>query len=191
MEGRLGATLTASGALYALRRACYAPLPPDTIVEDLLVPMRARRLGYRVLYDPEAVGTDVAASTVAGEFTRRVRVATGSFRALREILGIRLGPMTAFALLSHKILRWALPFLLLGLLLSSALLWERPLYRAVLAAQGLFYAWAAVGFVWRTRLSRVRYALIPYYLTAIHIAYLVGFYRFAVGRREATWQRVS
>ncbi|HSE05569.1 MAG TPA: glycosyltransferase family 2 protein [Methylomirabilota bacterium] len=191
MEGRLGATLTASGALYALRRACYAPLPADTIVEDLLVPMNARRLGYRVLYDPEAIGTDYAASTVAGEFTRRVRVATGSFRALRQLVGIPLGPMTTFALFSHKFLRWILPFLLLGLLVASAVLWERPLYRGFLIAQVLFYAWAAIGFGFRTRLSNVRYALIAYYLTAIHVAYLVGFYRFAIGRRGATWQRVS
>jgi cellulose synthase/poly-beta-1,6-N-acetylglucosamine synthase-like glycosyltransferase len=191
MEGRLGATLTASGAIYALRRACYTPLPPDTIVEDLLVPMNARRRGYRVLYDPEAVGTDFAASTVAGEFTRRIRVATGSFRALRQLVGIPLGPMTAFALFSHKILRWMLPFLLLGLLATSALLWERPLYRGFLVAQVLFYAWAGLGFALRARLANVRYALIAYYLTAIHVAYLIGFYRFAIGRREATWQRVS
>lgn len=193
MEARLGATLTASGAIYALRRECYAPLPPETLVEDLLVPMNARRAGYRVLYDPEAVATDFAASTVAGEFTRRVRIATGSFQALGRLAAIRLGPMTAFALFSHKVLRWILPLPLIGVLVTSAVLWHHPfyLYRAVLLAQGLFFAWAALGFLFRRRVQHVPYALIAYYLVTIHLAYVVGFVRYVTGRTERAWQRVS
>jgi len=191
MEARLGATLTASGAIYALRRRCYVPLPPDTLVEDLLVPMNARRAGYRVLYDPEAMATDFAAAAVAGEFTRRVRVATGSFRVLPRLVAIRLGPMTTFAFFSHKVLRWILPFLLIGLLVTSATLWSRPVYRAMFIAQGVFYAWAALGFLFRQRLQGIPYALMGYYLLAIHLAYLVGFVRCLTGRAEAAWQRVS
>jgi cellulose synthase/poly-beta-1,6-N-acetylglucosamine synthase-like glycosyltransferase len=191
MEARLGATLTASGALYALRRPCYPRLSADSLVEDLLIPMNARRLGYRVLYDPEAVGTDYAAATVSGEFTRRVRVAMGSFLVLRRLIGIRLDPMTTFAFLSHKLLRWILPFLLIGLLASSAALWAHPLYRGALAAQLLFYAWAGLGFLLRRRVEGIRYALFPYYLLAIHVAFLVGFIRVLTRRTESAWQRVN
>jgi cellulose synthase/poly-beta-1,6-N-acetylglucosamine synthase-like glycosyltransferase len=191
MEARLGATLTASGALYALRRGCYLPLTADMLVEDLLIPMNARRLGYQVRYDPEAVGTDYAASTVAGEFTRRVRVATGSFLMLRQLVGIRLDPMTAFAFVSHKLLRWVLPFLLIGLLAASAALAARPLYRVALAAQMVFYAWAVLGFLLRRRIHGIRYALIPYYLLAIHLAFLVGFARAMTRRTETAWHRVN
>jgi cellulose synthase/poly-beta-1,6-N-acetylglucosamine synthase-like glycosyltransferase len=191
MEARLGATLTASGAIYALRRRCYVPLPPDTLVEDLLVPMNVRRTGYRVLYDPEAVATDFAASTVAGEFTRRVRVATGSFRVLPHLASIRLGPMTTFAFFSHKVLRWILPFLLIGLFATSAGLWSQPFYRTIFIAQGTFYIWAALGFLLRRQVQGIRYALIPYYLMAIHFAYLVGFCRFLTGRVETAWRRVN
>ena len=191
MESRLGITLVASGAIYAVRRSCYPTLPADTLTDDLVVPLAVRRHGFRVLYDPEARATDFAASNVAGEFTRRVRVATGSFRCLRDLVRTPMDPLTAFAFFSHKFLRWVLPFLLLGLLASSAVLWERPLYRGVLIAQGLFYLWAALGFLGRRRMQEVRYALIAYYLLAIHLAYLVGFLHFLGGRREATWQRVS
>jgi cellulose synthase/poly-beta-1,6-N-acetylglucosamine synthase-like glycosyltransferase len=191
MEARLGVTLVASGAIYAVRRSCYPVLPADTLTEDLVVPLAVRRLGLRVLYEPEARATDFAASSVAGEFTRRVRVATGSFRSLRDLVRTPMDPLTAFAFFSHKLLRWVLPFLLLGLLASSAALWEQPLYRAVLIAQVLFYLWAALGFLGRRRMQEVRYALVAYYLLAIHLAYLVGFLHFLGGRREATWQRVA
>src|SRR5439155_5431425 len=86
MEARLGVTLGASGAIYALRCECYFPLAPNTIMDDFLIPMTARHAGYRVLYDPEARATDVAASSVAGEFARRVRVAAGSYRILGSLL---------------------------------------------------------------------------------------------------------
>jgi cellulose synthase/poly-beta-1,6-N-acetylglucosamine synthase-like glycosyltransferase len=191
MESRLGVTLTASGAIYAMRRECFVPFPADTLVEDLLVPMNARRAGYQVLYDPEAVATDFPASSVAGEFTRRVRIATGSFRALRGILRGPLDPLTAFAFFSHKLLRWTLPFLLIGMLLTSALLLHRPLYRALFAAQFAFYAWAGVGCIFRQRVQGIRYALVPYYLLAMHLAFLVGFVRYLSGRRESEWRQVN
>jgi cellulose synthase/poly-beta-1,6-N-acetylglucosamine synthase-like glycosyltransferase len=191
MEGRLGATLTASGAIYAVRRECYRPLPPGTLVEDLLVPMNARGTGHRVLYDPEAVGVDFAASSVAGEFARRVRIATGSFQVLFKLASVRLGVMTSFAFFSHKVLRWILPILLIGLLVSSILLRDHPVYRIALVAQGLLYVWAALGLVFRDQLKGIRFALLGYYLVAIHFAYLVGLFRCLTGRAAATWQRVS
>ena len=190
MESRIGVTLTASGAIYALRRECFVPLSADTLVEDLVVPMTARRLGFRVLYDPEARGTDFAASTVAGEFARRVRIATGSFRALGGLLRGPLDPVTAFAFVSHKLLRWTLPFLLIGMLVSSAALLEAPLYRALFALQVLFYGWGLVGYLFRARIQGIRFALLAYYLLAIHLAFLVGFVRYLSGRREIEWRQV-
>lgn len=191
MESRIGVTLTASGAIYALRRECFVPLSADTLVEDLVVPMTARRLGFRVLYDPNARGTDFAAPTVAGEFSRRVRIATGSFRALGGLLRGPLDPVTAFAFVSHKLLRWMLPFLLIGMLVTSAAMVDSPLYRALFVLQVLFYAWALAGYLLRPRIQRIRYALVPYYLLAIHLAFLVGFVRYLCGRREIEWRQVS
>lgn len=191
MEGRLGATLTASGAIYALRRQCYRPLAADVLIEDFAMPMNARKLGYRVIYDAEAVATDFAAASVAGEFTRRVRLAVGSFRALGEFARIRLRPFTYLVFFSHKLLRWVLPFLLIGLLVSNGVLWSNPLYRVAFIGQLFFYLWAGVGFVFQHRMQRTRYALMGYFLLAIHLAFLVGFVRFLVGRQEATWQRVN
>ncbi|HZP01363.1 MAG TPA: glycosyltransferase family 2 protein [Terriglobia bacterium] len=191
MEARLGSTLTASGAIYALRRQCYPVLSPDTLIEDFVIPMHARKLGYRVLYDPEVVATEFAAASVKDEFTRRVRLATGSFRALGELAYINLDLVTCLAFVSHKVLRWIMPFLQVGLLVGGALMLDRPVYRHILAIQLVFYLWAAAGLLFRRRLQGVRYALVGYFLVAMHAAFLVGFLRFVLGRGGATWQRVT
>ena len=192
MEARLGATLTASGAIYALRRACYRPLTPDDLIDDFVVPMRARTLGVLVVFDPEAQAIEFAAESVRDEFTRRVRIATGSFRALRELVRVPLAPLASLAFFSHKLLRWVLPFLLLGLFAANlALLDGGRFYVAMLAAQCAFYLWAGVGFLFRERVRRVPLALLCYFLVAINVAFLVGFLRFLGGRKEQAWQRVS
>ena len=191
MEARLGATLTASGAIYALRRECYRPLTADDVIDDFVVPMRARKLGFGVVFDPEAEGTEFAGDTVKDEFTRRVRLAVGSFRSLREFIRIPMGATTAFSFFSHKFLRWVLPFLLIGLFGSNLALLDRPIYQLTLAAQLGVYLWAALGLLFRERARRIPLVMLCYYLVAINVAFLVGFVRFLGGRRETAWQRVA
>jgi cellulose synthase/poly-beta-1,6-N-acetylglucosamine synthase-like glycosyltransferase len=191
MESRLGATLTASGAIYALRRAAWVPLTPDVMIDDFVVPFAARRLGYHVVFDPEAGAAESAEESVAHEFARRVRLAVGSFRALGQLARVRLDAFTSLAFFSHKVLRWVLPFLMLALLGTSAALWDRQFYRAVLLLQVLFYGWAAAGYVFRDRLAPLRYGLIGYFLLAINLAFLVGFVRFLFARQEVKWKRAA
>ncbi len=189
MEGRLGATLTASGACYAARRQCVPQLAAEALIDDLIVPMHARRERYRVVYDPEATACELAAATIDGEFIRRVRIGAGSFRALHELSLIRLPFLTLLAFLCHKVLRWIVPFLLVGLLISSAVLWSALPYSALLALQLVFYLWAAVGFLLRGR-KPLRYMLMGYFLLAMNVAFLIGFVRFLRGRQTVTWERV-
>jgi cellulose synthase/poly-beta-1,6-N-acetylglucosamine synthase-like glycosyltransferase len=191
MEARLGAILNASGCIYALRRECFSPIPQNTILEDFVIPMRARRLGFSVLYDPEAVAIEFPASSVSGEFTRRVRLAVGSFRALGDLVRVPWRGFTPFALISHKLLRWLVPFFAITLLLSNIFVMRSPSYRVALAAQVLFYCWAGLGFFFYQHMRRVRYGLVPYFLFAMHLAFIVGFFRCLVGADRAVWQKVS
>jgi len=191
MEARLGAILNASGAIYALRRECYPHLSQSTILEDFVIPMNARRLGFSVLYDPEAVALEFPASTVSGEFTRRVRLAVGSFRAFADLIRVPLRGFTLIALLSHKLLRWAVPFFLIGLLATTVLLCSGWFYRVVLVMQIAFYVWAGVGFLFYQEMRRIRYGLVAYFLFAMHLAFLVGFIRYLVGSEKPVWQKVS
>jgi cellulose synthase/poly-beta-1,6-N-acetylglucosamine synthase-like glycosyltransferase len=102
--------------------------------------MNVRSLGYKVHYDPEAKAVDYPASTVAGEFKRRVRIATGSFLALSSLLKVPLHGFTAFAFVSHKLLRWIVPLLLILVFASNLFLLGKPLYRVSLALQAAIYA---------------------------------------------------
>jgi cellulose synthase/poly-beta-1,6-N-acetylglucosamine synthase-like glycosyltransferase len=190
MEGRLGATLTASGAVYALRRKAYLPLDSKTILDDFVIPMNARREGYRVVYDPEAIATDYAPEGIEGEFTRRVRLATGSFTSLIDLLRVPMGGFGRFAFVSHKLLRWILPVVLCTLLVSNATLFRQPTYAAFGLLQLFFYSWAGIGYLFRKHTGRMKFVLLPYFLLAMNFAFLVGLFR-SFSKQGVIWQRVN
>ncbi|HTV54475.1 MAG TPA: hypothetical protein VMI06_06125, partial [Terriglobia bacterium] len=64
-------------------------------------------------------------------------------------------------------------------------------YSLLFGLQVIFYLWAAVGFLLRHRPGRIPFARIGYFVVAMNLAYLVGFFRCVSGRGAATWQRVS
>lgn len=197
MEARLGATLTASGALYAIRRECFRPLPSDSLIDDLLVPMGARHLGYKVVYDPEAKAIEFAAAGVRQEAVRRTRLALGSFRALPKLLCSRLPLVTLFAFVSHKLLRWLVPFFMLAALLSDAWLAVAAegalgtFYRILLLGQVTFYAWACLGAIFRDAMRRIPYGLTGYFMVAMNLAFLKGFCQSVRPARAGTWERTN
>jgi cellulose synthase/poly-beta-1,6-N-acetylglucosamine synthase-like glycosyltransferase len=191
MESRLGATVNASGAIYALRRKCFVPLRAGDLIDDFLIPMNARKFGYKVIEDPEAVATDFSADTVKSEFTRRTRLAVGSFRALRNMELASLRGFTGFAFVSHKLLRWLLPFLLVAMLTSNIFLLGPQLYIAAFAMQIAFYFWGALGFMFHEQMKKVRFALLAYFLLTVHVAFFVGFWRCFFGEHKTTWERVN
>ena len=191
-EGRLHAVLGANGAIYAMRRALYQPIPSDTLIDDLTIPLLAKlRTGCRIVYDKQAVAREETAPDIQSEFRRRARIGAGGFQAIARLwplLHPRFG-WTAFAFLSHKILRWASPFFLVGMLLSNLLLAGAPSYRTLLLGQLAFYALAIVGSKitlqgWVGRLLRL-----PALFTTVNAALLVGFVRWTLGPQSGVWIR--
>jgi cellulose synthase/poly-beta-1,6-N-acetylglucosamine synthase-like glycosyltransferase len=192
-EGRLGALLGANGAIYALRTSSFVPLPPGTIVDDFVIPLAARlRTGCRTLHDPQAVAYEVTAPDLGAEFRRRARIGTGAWASLGSLWPL-LSPRhgwTAFALWSHKVLRWVCPFLLVGALVCSALLSDRMLYRSAFAAQAAFYLLAAIPPLLPSVRPLRRLRLCSMF-AAMNLALLVGFFRWLRGDASGVWQRTA
>src|SRR5919109_4292114 len=123
-ESRRGCVMGANGGIYAVRKRLFPPLPAGTVVDDFVAALRVLAAGSEVRYEPEAVGHEEAAPDHAGEYRRRVRIAAGCFKALsqhRDLLSPRHG-FTAFALWSHKVLRWLVPHAMIVALLTNLFL---------------------------------------------------------------------
>jgi cellulose synthase/poly-beta-1,6-N-acetylglucosamine synthase-like glycosyltransferase len=191
-EGRLGALLGSNGAIYAMRKVLYAPIPDGTIVDDFVIPLQAKlRSGCAIVYDSEAVAREETAPDVRSEFHRRSRIGAGGFQSiplLWKLLDPRRG-WVAFTFFGHKILRWFCPFFMLAMLLSNVLLWEEPFYRGALAAQLAFYLLSlAVAFV-PGRVKSLKPLRLATMFTSMNAALLVGFWRWLLGLQKGAWKR--
>jgi len=193
LESRLDSVLGANGGIYALRREMFPDVPDSLITDDFVVPMKVRAAGYRVVYDPEAVASEPAPTGVSDEFRRRVRIGAGNWQALRQCAPLLLPwkGFVSFAFWSHKILRWATPFLLALAFLANLALLSHPVGRAVFVAQVAFYACAGLGhFLMRMRLPAGPLRIVAYFLT-INVAIAVGCIRGMLGRQRPAWQRTA
>jgi cellulose synthase/poly-beta-1,6-N-acetylglucosamine synthase-like glycosyltransferase len=193
-EGRLGALLGANGAIYAIRKDLYVPIPDQTIVDDFVIPLLAKlRTGCTIVYDSEAIAREETAPGVGAEFQRRSRIGAGGFQSLGllwRLLDPRRGWL-ALGLLSHKVFRWLCPFFLLGLLASSALLWGRPFYRAALLGQVQFYVISVLTVFIPTRMRLLTPLRLATMFTGMNAALLVGFWRWLQGRQGGIWRRTE
>ena len=148
LESAVGSTLGATGAIYAIRRALWSPLPAETILDDVLTPMRVVMAGFRVVFDERAQAFDRAPADADGEARRKIRTLAGNFQILRlepRLLAPWCNPVW-FQYVSHKIGRLLVPYALLAAFGSSlALAPQHPFYLAALVGEVAFLGLAGYG----------------------------------------------
>jgi len=147
-ESLVGSTLGATGAIYAMRRSLWRDLPDETLVDDVLTPMRVVLAGKRVVFEPRAQAVDVPAADGGTELGRKVRTLAGNYQILLlepRLLVPFVNPVW-LQYVSHKLGRLIVPYALVGLLVASAFLASRHIaYAGVLTAQALLYGLAGYG----------------------------------------------
>lgn len=149
-EAIVGSTLGVTGAIYAMRRWLWQPLPLDTLLDDVLGPLRVVLRGYRVVFASGARAFDGAAADASAELRRKVRTLAGNFQLLAHEPRLLLPGVNPVWLqfLSHKIGRLLVPYALVAIFLTSAALAPRSaFYVAAVAAQLAFVALAVYGAV--------------------------------------------
>ncbi len=193
MESRLGSVIGADGGMYAVARSLFRAPSNEVILDDFVISMTVARLGYHVLYEPEAVAIEQGTLSGREEFFRKARIIAGGIQALKLRAGLpRLRqPLLLLSYVSHKLLRWLMPcFLLLVITASSALAGER-FYALALGAQILFYGIALGYGLDIFGLRRLRLTGIPYYFSLVNTAALLGIWKGLTGTQRVTWQRTT
>jgi len=153
LESTVASTLGATGAIYAVRRSLYEPLPADTILDDVLTPMRVVLGGSRVVFNERARAYDRAAADADTEARRKIRTLAGNYQilSLEPRLLLPWKNPVWFQYLSHKLGRLAVPYAMMAIFFSSIVLaavaGPISFYGAALTGQVMFYLLAGVGAV--------------------------------------------
>ncbi len=172
MESRLSSVTAGNGAIYAVRREAYLVVDP-VMGHDLSFPFGIVKHGRRARYAPGARATEKMVPSIEGEFARKRRMMSHAWPiVLRGGLLSPRGypPLYAWMIASHRLLRYAAPFLHVALLgVSAGLLRAGRAYRAALVLQLALLAAAALG-----GRSRSRPLLLARYYVATNAAVAAG-----------------
>jgi len=171
-----------------VRRSLLVPLPADTILDDVFLPLHVARQGSRVVFDGRARAWDRPDLGPQREFRRKVRTLTGNYQLLQIAPWVLSGsnPLR-FRFISHKLSRLAVPFALVAMLLSSLAV-PGDLYRVAFFGQLFFYAFALLTFSGIERGPVARLANAAMTLIVLNGAALVACSNFLTGRKEV-WLR--
>ena len=183
LESRLASVTAGNGAIYATRKDAYIVVDP-VMGHDLSFPFNLVKRGWRAVYASAARATERMVPTVEGEFARKRRMMSHTWPIV--VRGGMLSPrgyggLYGLMITSHRLLRYASPFLhLLALGTNAALLEEGAGYRAAFAAQlGLLGAAAAP--------SRARPFLLARYYVLTTASVAAGLVDWLCHGTEAGW----
>lgn len=193
-ESIIDSAIAVTGAICAIRKTLFEPIPEDTILDDVLIPLRIARRGYRVIVESEARAFDSAYADPHHEFTRKVRTLAGNFqlfvreRWLFHPLRNRLWWQT----ISHKALRLLIaPLQITAIVSNVALFSASPFYKLTMLAQLMFYASALSGWVLPRAWKKPFVLTFPFFFCLLSWASVLAFLRSITGRQPVTWQKAT
>lgn len=128
-EARLHSSIGVTGAIWAMRRELFEPLPPGLILDDLYTPMRLVLGGHRIAYVDQAVAIEPRRFAAHDERRRKVRTLTGVLQLCRWLPAVLVpvrNPVWA-QFVAHKLLRFVSPVLVTIAAISAAVAVARTL----------------------------------------------------------------
>ena len=190
-EAAIDSIVGATGAIYAIRRDLFEALPPGTILDDLLTPMRIVMQGYRVVFEGRALAFDRVAHDYSSEFKRKVRTLAGNYQAISFCPRLMKPWANRIFLqfVSHKVFRLMAPIALVGLFVTNAVHlggW----FTIFMALQVTGYSLAIVGW-WLNRVGvRERLTGAAFTFCLLNYASLMGAVQF-LKAEVVQWEKAN
>jgi cellulose synthase/poly-beta-1,6-N-acetylglucosamine synthase-like glycosyltransferase len=193
LESRVASTVSASGRLYALRRNLFHESQETAGTDDFVISTMAIKAGRRLIFNERARVMVETHEDARAELRRKVRLMNRGMQAATRLcvdlwkLGARFYPMQ---LLSHKIMRRFVGFLLIALLASTVwLTLESSVWWLALTPQLLFYLLAVAGALFgRTALGKWKIVAVPYFFCLANSAAVMAVFLWLRGVRFETWE---
>jgi len=189
-----GSMMGPFGGCYAVRRTLFQPVPDAFLVDDFFINMSVLKQGFYCISRLEAIVYEKASSDPGEEFRRKKRISAGNFQNLSIFwpLIFRASRGIGFCFLSHKVIRWLVPFLVLIALASSLLLGaSSELYLGfAMVLLGLLLTPVIDRFLRKIKIQSIPLRFISHFVL-MNLALLAGFFRYLGGIKNNVWQPTS
>jgi len=158
---------------------------------DFNTALNCAKLGLISISSPDVIGIYQDVKDPGLEYRRKTRTIIRGITAISRHLDV-LNPfkfgLFSFQVWSHKIMRWAVPWFLLGTAITSlAVMSEHWFYLIAVILQGLFYTLVLIGYV-SARARAFSMIKIPYFFMQVNAAITHATLQFFMGKRVTVWQ---
>jgi len=194
LESQLGILAVVAGACFAVRRKLFVPMDP-AIGDDCIIPLDVVAQGYRVVHEPSAIAWHKFGEDSSIALPRRIRMTLRNWQGTwtrSQLLNPFRHPGYAFALWSHKLLRWMSPlFLVAATACAAAMLVLEPsvLTAVIFAPFALLFSLAALGWTLAGRKLRIPGSGTAYSFVLANTAFLIGLWRAISGQRIQSYRK--
>lgn len=191
LEAMVASPLQCSGAIYAIRREHFVPMPAGLVLDDMWVPLHVVRKGYRIAFEPSAKAYDVVTPSYRREFKRKVRTLAGNYQLIWMapwLLVPGVNPLW-WQFISHKVFRLLVSYALLGMYAASWAMVDKPYGAALVVAQTAYYLLGAVAWIVPSLARRFRLAGLAGSFLSLNAAAAVAPLAFVQNRGQVRWER--
>lgn len=190
-ESRACSLIGTSGCLYSVRKSAFQPMYAEAC-SDFLIATLVYKQGLRTVYEPAAVCTEETNKQSEREMQMRVRIISRTLNDLwrnREMLNPFRSGFFAVELLSHKVLRYSVPFFLIIILLTAGVAaFYSTVFLYFFALQIVFYLTAFIGWFLEKNGIKLSILPLPFYFVLANFAVIIGFFKFLRGEKYTHWE---
>jgi cellulose synthase/poly-beta-1,6-N-acetylglucosamine synthase-like glycosyltransferase len=191
LEARVDSPIQCSGAIYAIYRRLFVPMPEGLVLDDMWVPLHIRRQGYRIALASEAKAYDTVTPSYDREFKRKVRTLAGNYQlmwAAPWLLVPIMNPLW-WQFVSHKVCRLLVPYALITMYGASWALLGKPYGAALVVAQTGYYLLGAVAWLFPALARRFRLVGLAGSFLSLNAAAAVAPFALVLGKGRVRWER--
>lgn len=190
MESNLAGLVGLSGSFFAARKAVCQNWDIHS-PSDFNTGLNCARAGFRAVTAPDVLGFYKDLKDPQKEYQRKVRTVLRGITAIArhpDVLSVGRYGLFAWQVWSHKVMRWAVPWVLLLLfLVNFRLMGEGWFYTLAFFGQLAFYG-AAIAAHFNDRVKSNAAARLIYFFVQVNVGIADATCRFFAGKRMTTWQ---
>ncbi|MFM8595991.1 MAG: glycosyltransferase [Flavobacteriales bacterium] len=190
-EGTLwGAMMGPFGGCFAFRKMCFTPIPNHFLVDDFYINMTCLEQGFKCINEQNAVVLEDVSNDLGVEFKRKIRISAGNFQNLSRFWRLLLKfNGLSFAFLSHKVLRWVSPVLIIFMILQIIAQADHSVFYSIcyfiLIMIPLTFV---VDYFARRQQTHVVFLRYIIHFVSMNVALFLGLLQFLKGIRSSVWE---
>ena len=179
------------GGCFAIRKSLFTPIPENFLVDDFYVCMNILQNGHKTINDLQAIVYEDVSNQISEEFRRKRRISMGNFINLFHFKKLLLKPFSklGFVFLSHKVIRWFSPILLLLIFAANfSLISDNIFYRTAFFAQIVLFIFPFIDLLLRKIGIHVLVLRFITHFYSMNLALFIGMIDYLTSNKKGVWE---